>query len=102
MHLMHSKTYVNIAALFAGILLLRCIQTAEAATFISEPVPREISEPDKNALWTVPVVVIRYIPRSADGTLLDPAKAPNFQEAGKVSYMDKKLEQLVDCGVTHY
>jgi hypothetical protein len=89
MHLILSNTYVNIAALFAGILLL---PSAQAATFISEPVPKEISEPDKNALWTVPVVVIRYIPRSADGTLLDPAKAPDFHEAGKVAYEDKKKE----------
>lgn len=77
--------------LLAAMVVL-CIQMARAATFISEPVPKEISEPDRKALWTVPVVVIRYIPRSADGTLLDPAKAPNFFETGRVPYADKKSE----------
>jgi len=75
-----------------GIVLLLGVQMTPAATFISEPVPKEIAEPDRNALWTVPVVVIRYIPRSADGKLLDSIKAPNYHEVGHVLYADKKAE----------
>ena len=82
----------NRAGIFTGIVLLLGVQTAPAATFIREPVPKEIAEPDRNALWTVPVVVIRYIPRSADGKLLDSAKAPNYFEAGQVAYAGKKSE----------
>ena len=82
----------NRAGFFTGIVLLLGAQMTPAATFISEPVPKEIAEPDRNALWTVPVVVIRYIPRSADGKLLDPTKAPNYYEVGRVPYADKKAE----------
>jgi hypothetical protein len=75
---------------------------ARADSYVNEPVPREIAEPDPRAIWTVPVVVIRFIPKSADGKFLDPSKAPGFYEPGEVLYNEKKTELDAALLKTHY
>jgi hypothetical protein len=89
--------------LFLIFLSSACIlQFSKADAYISEPIPHEIAEADPRAIWTVPVVVIRFIPKSADGKFLDPSKAPDFYKPGEIPYNNKKAELDDELLKTHY
>jgi hypothetical protein len=64
------------------------------APYIREEVPPEIAEADPRAEWTVPVVVIRFIPKSKDGTFLDRTKAPSFRSLKPVLF--NKIRERLD------
>ncbi|MCI5180832.1 MAG: hypothetical protein D3911_16230 [Candidatus Electrothrix sp. AW3_4] len=78
------------------------LQPVYSAVYHNEPVPNKLSQAAPDALWTVPVVVIRFIPRSGDGELLDPVKAPDYYHLGKTPYSEKKIELDRGLKVTHF
>ncbi len=52
-----------------------------------EALPEDLTTPAANAVWPVPVLIIRYLP-TADGENLDTSISPDFWEIGDISLAD--------------
>jgi hypothetical protein len=57
-----------------------------------ESIPPILTKRCSGALYTVPVLVLRFIPKSSDGHWLDAQKAPNFYEMGRIPWREKIAE----------
>jgi hypothetical protein len=61
------------------------------------PIPSTLAQKDPRALYAVPVLVIRFVPKTSDGRFVDPYKAPNYYDlkpiplANKMAELDKSL-----------
>ncbi len=62
--------------------------------FREEPISPALASRDERALFTIPVLVLRFVPASRDGGFLDPYKAPNYFDLNPPIPLHDKLAEL--------